>query len=462
MPEGIYGEASELDGPSVKLRVQRSPELRGAACGAAVVLAIWALSGAADGGGSDAAEDGAPPPPPAPPAPPPPVRVLFSGNSFTYGPPHRYADLRADGGPLNNLPRLFSLVSESLGVPVATHEDTIGGCSNYAHRPSACPLQSDPDKVAPGCERVVDRPISGDGDDVLGFPRVANDPRTGLSYSQLRQCAIPCARAAGPAPPAPGVDGRYFCKESASASSYYDRCDAEGGCVAPPICCDWATARTSNKYSDARGCTASDSSAAAGAGQCGDAAWPAVCAPPPPPAPPPADAEDGTCAQGISSSRGTYHPCPQQWLADFGEPFDFMVFQTHSALPGVQRGRELMMRPAAAEMAAQAAAQNATCNSATLSRFVAVCLANPKSITIAVVAYMTWSYPNGSGLDPATGRRSGCPGFSKAGCFPHGWDGTSLSVESGTQCDASDEWETVVGEPVRPTHPALRTRSRIV
>ena len=73
---------------------------------------------------------------------------------------------------------------------------------------------------------------------------------------------------------------------------------------------------------------------------------------------------------------------------------------------------------------------------------------------------MTWSYPNGSGLDPATGRRSGCPGFSKAGCFPHGWDGTSLSVESGTQCDASDEWETVVGEPVRPTHPALRTRSR--
>ena len=66
------------------------------------------------------------------------------------------------------------------------------------------------------------------------MPRGANDPRTGLSYSQLRQCAIPCARAAGPAPPAPGVDGRYFCKESGSASSYYDRCDAEGGCVAPP------------------------------------------------------------------------------------------------------------------------------------------------------------------------------------------------------------------------------------
>jgi hypothetical protein len=71
-----------------------------------------------------------------PPTPPGvPSRVLFSGNSFTYGPPARLpGQTLPDEGPLNNLPRLFTLVSHSLGVPVITGEDTIGGCDTaYAY-----------------------------------------------------------------------------------------------------------------------------------------------------------------------------------------------------------------------------------------------------------------------------------------------------------------------------------------
>ena len=40
---------------------------------------------------------------------------------------------------LSNLPRLFKLVASSLGREVQIEEDTIGGCSLYAHRPSANP-----------------------------------------------------------------------------------------------------------------------------------------------------------------------------------------------------------------------------------------------------------------------------------------------------------------------------------
>eukprot|EP01046_Picozoa_sp_COSAG06_P029570 COSAG06_NODE_2749_length_6349_cov_6.086400_4_plen_326_part_00 len=237
-----------------------------------------------------------------------PTRVLFSGNSFTYGPPQKYPDTVRDGGPLNNLPRLFKLVAESLGDQVETAEDTMGGCTNYAHRPSACPLQDDPQRIAPGCERVIDRPISTAEDGtghIYGMPRLHDDANSGLTYSELRQCAMPCAHGTGGAP-----DG------------------------SPP-------------------------------------AFPS------------------NCSSTITSSRGTYHPCPQLWDARFGpasrgKPFDFMVFQTHSALPGIARSRELMMRPAAAEMAEQAQRQGAK-----------------------LVAYMTWGYPNGSGLDYHTGQRGG-------------------------------------------------------
>jgi hypothetical protein len=244
----------------------------------------------------------------APATPVTPTRVLFSGNSYTYGPPQKYPDTVRDGGPLNNLPRLFKLVAESLGDQVETAEDTMGGCTNYAHRPSACPLQDDPQRIAPGCERVIDRPISTAEDGtghIYGMPRLHDDANSGLTYSELRQCAMPCAHGTGGAP-----DG------------------------SPP-------------------------------------AFPS------------------NCSSTITASRGTYHPCPQLWDARFGpasrgKPFDFMVFQTHSALPGIARSRELMMRPAAAEMAEQAQRQGAK-----------------------LVAYMTWGYPNGSGLDYHTGQRGG-------------------------------------------------------
>jgi len=63
-----------------------------------------------------------------------PLKILFVGNSFTYGP----ADYRSPEKQ-NNLPRMFKLVAESLGHPVDWQEDSIGGCSAYAHRPSANP-----------------------------------------------------------------------------------------------------------------------------------------------------------------------------------------------------------------------------------------------------------------------------------------------------------------------------------
>jgi hypothetical protein len=66
-----------------------------------------------------------------------PFKILFVGNSFTYGPPPFD---RVDQMSLNNLPRFFKLIAESLGQPVLQQEDTLGGCSLYAaHRPSIHP-----------------------------------------------------------------------------------------------------------------------------------------------------------------------------------------------------------------------------------------------------------------------------------------------------------------------------------
>eukprot|EP00658_Telonema_sp_P-2_P078599 TRINITY_DN7398_c0_g1_i4.p1 TRINITY_DN7398_c0_g1~~TRINITY_DN7398_c0_g1_i4.p1 ORF type:complete len:511 (-),score=85.71 TRINITY_DN7398_c0_g1_i4:41-1573(-) len=61
------------------------------------------------------------------------TRVLFVGNSFTYGPQP------VGQPPLNNLPRLFKLVAESLGRNVTIGEDTIGGCTLDTHKPSVNP-----------------------------------------------------------------------------------------------------------------------------------------------------------------------------------------------------------------------------------------------------------------------------------------------------------------------------------
>ena len=61
------------------------------------------------------------------------MKVLFVGNSFTYGP----APLGQKA--LNNLPGLFRLIANSLGNQVEVGEDTIGGCTLDAHRPSRNP-----------------------------------------------------------------------------------------------------------------------------------------------------------------------------------------------------------------------------------------------------------------------------------------------------------------------------------
>lgn len=65
-----------------------------------------------------------------------PLKILFVGNSFTYGPPPYN---RADQTSLNNLPRLFKFIAESLGKKVIQEEDTIGGCTIDRHLPSTNP-----------------------------------------------------------------------------------------------------------------------------------------------------------------------------------------------------------------------------------------------------------------------------------------------------------------------------------
>jgi len=65
-----------------------------------------------------------------------PLKILFVGNSFTYGPPPFD---REDKTSLNNLPRLFKFIAESLGKKVIQEEDTIGGCTIDRHLPSNNP-----------------------------------------------------------------------------------------------------------------------------------------------------------------------------------------------------------------------------------------------------------------------------------------------------------------------------------
>ena len=85
---------------------------------------------------------------------PRPLNILFVGNSFTYGPPSYDQDQRT----LNNLPRMFKLVAESLGRQVQVAEDTIGGCTLHVHRPSinpeSCPTASHGVGTPPKCKLV--------------------------------------------------------------------------------------------------------------------------------------------------------------------------------------------------------------------------------------------------------------------------------------------------------------------
>eukprot|EP00927_Polykrikos_kofoidii_P075443 TRINITY_DN71655_c0_g1_i1.p1 TRINITY_DN71655_c0_g1~~TRINITY_DN71655_c0_g1_i1.p1 ORF type:complete len:503 (-),score=49.99 TRINITY_DN71655_c0_g1_i1:151-1659(-) len=82
---------------------------------------------------------------------PRPFRILFVGNSFTYGPPPY------DQSHLSNLPRFFKLVAESMGRPVLVAEDTISGCTLHAHRPSLNPEACDTRAANAPCQLLSNR-----------------------------------------------------------------------------------------------------------------------------------------------------------------------------------------------------------------------------------------------------------------------------------------------------------------
>mmetsp|Transcript_51489 Transcript_51489/g.165379 ORF Transcript_51489/g.165379 Transcript_51489/m.165379 type:complete len:498 (-) Transcript_51489:156-1649(-) len=71
------------------------------------------------------------------PSPDEPLKILFVGNSFTYGPPEHSSDGQQQ--PLHNLPRMLKFIAESMGHQVVQEEDTLGACTLHAHRPSQNP-----------------------------------------------------------------------------------------------------------------------------------------------------------------------------------------------------------------------------------------------------------------------------------------------------------------------------------
>ena len=90
--------------------------------------------------------------------PPAPTSPGVPPTSFTYGPPPYD---REDQNSLNNLPRMFKLVAESLGRPVLIGEDTIGGCTLYMHRPSVNPEACDTTADDASCELVDGYRVNG-------------------------------------------------------------------------------------------------------------------------------------------------------------------------------------------------------------------------------------------------------------------------------------------------------------
>ena len=119
-----------------------------------------------------------------------------------------------------------------------------------------------------------------------GAKRCIATDDSALAAAAGRNCAgiaVPgiCPGAAAPPPQGGDADARWFCKESTTAASFYDKCEA---CVAPPLCCDYALARASASSrhrlpdgADGRRCTVGDASAAAGVGLCAGLATPATC-----------------------------------------------------------------------------------------------------------------------------------------------------------------------------------------
>ena len=153
----------------------------GVIVGAALLILL--IVGAAESSASGDRQSVSVPPraPAAPAAPPVPpgrtIRLLFSGNSFTYGPPAYQSGLGADQGPLTNLPRIFTLVAHSLGTPVSTAEDTIGGCTAWCgprHRRSSSHVSAQP---PPGTHEV--RAAMRQGPPAVGLPTPAGGEHVG-------------------------------------------------------------------------------------------------------------------------------------------------------------------------------------------------------------------------------------------------------------------------------------------
>jgi len=130
------------------------------------------------------------------------VAVLFVGNSFTYGPPSYGSNLtthemgidlpQASNGvggmtQLNNVPKLFKLIAKSLNKQVDIGEDTIGGCTLWAHRPSYNPdFAEDPNPELPfGYQHV-------DSKRVPGYQDCTVRSNIGIDSAYQKECYSPC------------------------------------------------------------------------------------------------------------------------------------------------------------------------------------------------------------------------------------------------------------------------------
>lgn len=152
-------------------------------------------------------------------------------------------------------------------------------CDEIAPRPAACPagLTNDDAGDTSGATRPPPPPGTR--------PRKHTSTPTAIRPPRASSQIVRVLTAPPPSPPR--LDLRWFCKESSSTSSFYDRCDGHG-CTEAPQCCDYLSARVSTHYQGAKRCTSSDDSAlaAAAGGDCAGLPLPAGCqaaAPPPPP-----------------------------------------------------------------------------------------------------------------------------------------------------------------------------------
>lgn len=130
-----------------------------------------------------------------------------------------------------------------------------------------------------------------------------------------------------------------------------------------------------------------------------------------------------------------YHPCPQLLGRQPYGPWDVVVVQDQSMLPGVQAARDLLFLPTVAEIAGVVKRQGT----------------EERRRLRAVAAYMTWAYYNGSPCaapvcadnytdhngnpGPAAGKMGSaeCPGGNRAGCFPEG-----LDLDTLTRCNETE------------------------